>query len=62
MVVDRSYKQDSEAALKVTIPGGNLQELDRKTGQSSAGQSLGKYRTQRAKLSPGNGRLFRVVE
>ena len=61
MVVNRSYKQEAQAVLKVAIPGKKLQELDRKTGEWSDGESLGVDRTMKTKLSPGDGRLFRVI-
>lgn len=62
MVVNRSYKQDAEATVKVEIPGGKLQELDRTTGKWSDGPTLGAEREVKVKLGPGDGRLFRVVE
>jgi hypothetical protein len=62
MVVNRNYKQDAEAAVKVDIPGSKLQELDRKTGQWADGPALGAERELKVKLAPGDGRLFRVVE
>ena len=40
MVVNRSYKQEAEAAVKVAIPGTGIQELDRKTGKWSNGPVL----------------------
>jgi hypothetical protein len=62
MVVNRNYKQNAEAALKVTIPGSKLQELDRKTGKWSGGPVLGAGRELKLKLAPGDGRLFRACE
>ncbi len=62
MVVNRNYKQPAEAVLKVTLPGKALQELDRKTGTWTAGPVLDADRLVKAKLSPGDGRLFRAVE
>ena len=62
MVVNRSYKQDAEADVKVAIPGRRLQELDRKAGKWSDGQPLGTDRSVRVKLQPGDGRLFRIAE
>jgi hypothetical protein len=60
MVVNRSYKQDAEAAVKVEIPGGKLQELDRKTGEWCDGPALGADRQVKIKLGPGDGRLLRA--
>ena len=62
MVVNRSYKQDAEAAVKVAIPGSKLQELDRTTGKWSDGQVLEANREVKIKLGPGDGRLFRAGE
>ena len=62
MVVNRSYKQDAEAAVKVAIPGSKLQELDRTTGKWSDGQVLDANREVKIKLAPGDGRLFRAGE
>jgi hypothetical protein len=60
MVVNRSYKQDAEAAVKVEIPGGKLQKLDRRTGKWSDVPSLGADRELKIKLGQGDGRLFRA--
>ncbi len=60
MVVNRSYKQDAEAAVKVELPCGKLQELDRKTGKWSDGPVPGADRELKIKLAPGDGRLFRA--
>ena len=57
---NRSYKQDVEAAVKVEIPGGELRELDRKTGNWSDGPVLGTDREVTVKLGPDDGRLFRA--
>ena len=62
MVVNRDYKQDAEATVKVAIPGSKLQELDRTTGKWSDGPGLGADREVKIKLAPGDGRLFRVVK
>jgi len=61
MVVNRSYKQDAEATVKVTLPGDKLQELDRKTGKWVDGPALGADRETKVKLTAGDGRLFRVA-
>ncbi|MBI4579114.1 MAG: hypothetical protein HY718_05385 [Planctomycetes bacterium] len=61
MIVNRSYKQDAEATVKVLIPGSSVQELDRTTGKWSDGPTLGPDRTPKIKLNPGDGRLLRVV-
>ena len=60
MIVNREYRQASEATVKVALPGRKLQELDRKTGKWTAGETLGASRTVKVKLDPGDGRLFRV--
>ena len=60
MIVNRSYKQDAEAAVKVALPGGRLQELDRKTGHWSDGPVLDAGREVKIKLAPGDGRLLRM--
>jgi hypothetical protein len=60
MVVNRNYRQDAEAAVTVEIPGGKLQELDRKTGKWCDGPVPGANRELKIKLGPGNGRLFRA--
>ena len=60
MVVNRSYKQKAEAALKVTIPGDRIQELDRTTGKWSDGTALSTDRVLNIELAAGDGRLFRV--
>ncbi len=62
MVVNRNYRQDVEAAVKVEIPGSKLQELDRETGKWSDGQVLEANREVKIKLGPGDGRLFRAGE
>jgi hypothetical protein len=62
LVVNRSYKREAEAVLKVAIPGTKLQEFDRKTGRWSDGEPLCAGRTVKAKLDPGDGRLFRVLD
>ena len=62
MVVNRNYKQPAEAAVKVELPGGRLQELDRKTGAWTDGPVLAADRELKIKLDPGDGRLFRAVE
>jgi hypothetical protein len=61
MVVNRSYKREAEALVKVALPGKKLQEFDRKTGQWSDGEPLDANRMVKAKLGPGDGRLFRVL-
>jgi sialidase-1 len=62
LVVNRSYKREAEALLKVALPGKKLQELDRLTGQWSGGELLGADRTVKVQLGPGDGRLFRVID
>ncbi len=62
MVVNRNYKQNSEAEVRVAIPGRKLEELDRRTGKWSHVQSLGEDRIVKIKLPPGDGRLFRMSD
>jgi hypothetical protein len=62
MIVNRSYKEPAEAELKVAISGRKLQELDKKTGKWSEGEAFSADRQVKIKLSPADGRLFRVVE
>src|SRR5262249_47734902 len=38
LVVNRSYKREAEASLKVALPGTKLHELDRKAGRWSDGE------------------------
>lgn len=61
MIVNRDYHHDSEATVKVGLLGRKLQELDRKTGQWVAFESLSANRMVKIKLAPGDGRLFRVA-
>ena len=61
MVVNRDYRQPAEAAVKVALAGGRIQELDRRTGRWTAGKPLSLERTVRIQLGPGDGRLFRVT-
>ena len=60
MIVNRNYKQETEATVTVAIPGSELQELDRKTGKWVLSETLSGKRTVKIKLAPGDGRLFRV--
>lgn len=60
MIVNRNYKQETEATVTVAIPGRKLQELSRKTGKWVRSQTLSRKRTVKIKLAPGDGRLFRV--
>jgi hypothetical protein len=61
MVVNRDYCKGATARLKVTLPGNRIQELDRQTGQWSQGERLSDGHAISVWLSPGDGRLFRVV-
>ena len=61
MIVNRDYEHGAEAVLKVALPGSQLQELDRTTGKWSRGEALGRERTVKIALDPGDGRLFRVL-
>ena len=62
MIVNRNYTQPASAAVNITIPGRKLQEFDRKTGKWSRGKSFSAKRTTQIKLSPGDGRLFRIAK
>jgi hypothetical protein len=62
MIVNRYYMQQQTATVRVMIPGRKLQELDRKTGQWTRGQTLNRKRVVEVKLAPGDGRLFRVSQ
>ena len=62
MIVNRNYKYAAETAVKITLPGRKLEELDRKTGHWARGKTLSGKRTVKLKLEPGDGRLFRVIE
>ncbi|HOW69209.1 MAG TPA: hypothetical protein PKY77_01300 [Phycisphaerae bacterium] len=60
MIVNRSYKQDGEARVKVALPVDRLEELDRKTSRWVDGPALSAEREVSIKLAPGDGRLFRL--
>ena len=62
MVVNRSYKQPAKAMLKVTLPGGGLQELDRTSGKWVDGPAMTADGLVEVSLAPGDGRLFRTAE
>jgi len=61
MIVNRDYEHATEAVLKIGLPGSQLQELDRTTGKWTKSKPLGRDHTMRVQLSPGDGRLFRVM-
>jgi len=60
MIVNRDYQHEAEAVVKIALPDKKLQELDRITGEWLKGQGLKTDRKIRVKLSPGDGRLFRM--
>lgn len=60
MIVNRNYKQETEATVTVAIPGRKLQEFSRKTGKWERSQILSGKHTVKINLTPGDGRLFRV--
>jgi hypothetical protein len=62
MVVNRDYRTKQTAQVRVLILGKKLQELDRKTGEWTRGKTLNWKRVAEVKLSPGDGRLFRVTK
>jgi hypothetical protein len=61
MIVNRDYRHESEATVKVILPGRNLQEFGRESGTWLDRTRLTGSRTLRIKLAPGDGRLFRVT-
>lgn len=61
MIVNRDYGREAKAEVRVAIPGGKLQELDRKNGRWSDVATWNKNRTMKIELMPGDGRLFRVT-
>jgi len=62
MIVNRDYRQEQTATVHVTIPGKQLQELDRRNGRWMRGSTLKGKRLTKITLAPGDGRLFRVRE
>lgn len=62
MVVNRDYRHEATAQVKVGIPGGALEELDRATGEWKPCEKLDGQRTVEVKLAAGDGRLFRVAK
>lgn len=60
MIVNRSYKQDATASVKVAFPGRKLQELDQQTGQWTKGKKISRSKPIAIRLGPGEGRLFRL--
>jgi hypothetical protein len=61
MLVNRDYRLPAEATVKISPGGRGLQELDRQTGQWSDAKPLGRARTVKVRLDPGDGRLFRMA-
>ena len=55
------YRYGAAARLKVTLTGNRIQELDRRTDPWSDGLRLCLDNTVAVRLSPGDGRLLRVV-
>ena len=62
MIVNRNYKLEKELTVKITLPGRQLQELNRQTGKWTRAERLGKDRRVKLKVAPGDGRLFRVLK
>ena len=62
MIVNRSYSQNAQAVVQVSIPGRKLLELDRKTGKWSKPIKIPLNRSFNIRLAPGNGRLFSVAK
>jgi hypothetical protein len=61
MIVNRNCKQQAEAVVEVKLPGTELEELDRKTGNWVAGPAPGADRRVNVRLEAGDGRLFRAA-
>jgi hypothetical protein len=61
MVVNRNYEQEADVILKVEILGKVVQELDGRTSQWSDAGILDPDRLVKAKLRPGDGKLFQVT-
>ena len=62
MIVNRSYSHSAQATLKVSIPAGKLQELDRRSGKWVDSMDLGDNGIVKIDLRPGDGRLFRTAD
>ena len=60
MVVNRNYRTDATANLKVEIPGERLCEFDRQTGKWIECKKLETDRVVKVRLRAGDGRLFRL--
>ena len=60
MVVNRNYRTDATANLKVEIPGERLCEFDRQTGKWIECKKLETDRVVKVRLGAGDGRLFRL--
>jgi Beta-galactosidase len=61
LISNRSYKNGQKVEIKVSIPGGRIQELNRKTGKWISFATLSSTRKIIVVLEPGDGRLFRVL-
>jgi hypothetical protein len=59
MIVNRDYRNGSEAVLDLKRDRARVEELDRATGRWSKLAKLGRNEALHVKLSPGDGRLFR---
>lgn len=62
MVVNRNYRQEATAQVKVGMTGSALEELDRATGEWKPFEKLNSQRMVEVKLAAGDGRLFRVAQ
>jgi hypothetical protein len=62
LVVNRSYQSEVEVTLKVMLPGAGTESLDPSTGKWGGGKALPAERTLAVKLTPGDGRLYRVAD
>ncbi len=62
MVVNRDYRHEATAHVKVGMSGSALEELDRVSGEWKPFEKLAGERTVEVKLAAGDGRLFRVAK
>jgi sialidase-1 len=60
MVVNRSYGRTATATLKISLPGGRIEEFNRQSGQWTGGPPLAADRILHVTLNAGDGRLFRI--
>jgi hypothetical protein len=61
LIANGNYRNRQRAEVKVDIAGGNIQEMNRKTGKWTNFTKLNRTRIAKITLEPGDGRLFRVI-